>query len=233
MRCVCGVYGTAGAVCRYVSDRKERVRQVEEITVEIGQLVTGNSGITNDTRQAVQFTGEELGSYREYGTDRYGKITDTRGTTQTLYRTADGGLVVHVYEWSRWVGEPDAEFLYAVTEKTLQHGGLYDRLGAACGFGRPLTLAEAIGPRRDAGTEPPAVDAFVDIEDNGELTLTLRGDNSDAETQHNIFLFAMSLQALGWDQTSKTVSELVGVLLGLVGEEHAAALEAGVFDAED
>lgn len=150
------MYGTAGAVCQYVSDFKKGVKQVEEITVNIGELVTGNSGITNDTRQAVEFTGEKLGEYREYGTDRYGNITDTRGTTQTLYRTADGGLVVHVHEWSRWVGEPDTEGLYAVTEKSLQPGGAYDRLGAACGFGRPLTLAEAIGPRR-AATGPAGI----------------------------------------------------------------------------
>ncbi len=209
---------------------------MEEITVNVGELVTSNSGTTNDTRQVVQFTGEELGTYREYGTDHHGNITDTRGTTETLYRAADGRLVVHRHVWSRWMGEPDTESLHAVTEESLQPTGKNARLGAVCGFGRPLTLEEAIGPT--AGTEPPAwretsSGAFVDIESNEELTLTLRGDSSDAEIQHECFLFAMSVHALGWDQTSKTVNELANALLGLVGEEHADALQAGVFDTED
>lgn len=181
MRCVWHG-GRRVSVCERI---QERVRQVEEITVNVGELVTSNSGITNDTRQAVQFTGEDLGTYREYGIDRHGKITDTRGTAQTLYRVADGGLVVHVHEWSRWMGEPDTESLHAVTEKSLQPTGTYARLGAACGFGRPLTLEEAIGPI--AGTEPPAVrltsaGGFVDTDeepvDRSGFLFKVQGDNN-------------------------------------------------------
>lgn len=125
---------------------------METFTVMVGDLVVGNGGITNDTRQKVQFTGEKLGSYTEYGTDRHGRITDTRGTTETLYRTEDGQLVVHIDDWSRWEGEPGSETLRRVREEDLHPGGPYTHLGAACGFGRPLTLVEAVSPI-DGGSE--------------------------------------------------------------------------------
>lgn len=234
---------------------------MEEITVNIGELVTGNSGITNDTRQAVEFTGEKLGEYREYGTDRHGKITDTRGTTQTLYRTADGGLVVHVHEWSRWMGEPDAESLYAVTETSLQYGGAYDRLGAACGFGRPLTLAEAIGPRRAATGSADVVDIGELIESDraragidasrarlaelmgGEIdpnapeqriiSCSLFDDMQGLDVQHAIALFADALIGLGWHEQNKVIGRLEDALLGVLDDDYFDALEAGHFDAPD
>lgn len=251
------MYGTARAVCRYASEFKKGVRQMEEITVNIGELVTGNSGITNDTRQAVEFTGEKLGEYREYGTDRSGAITDTRGTTQTLYRTAEGGLVVHVHEWSRWVGEPDTEWLYAVTEKSLQPGGAYGRLGAACGFGRPLTLAESIGPRRDAPGPAEVVDVgeliesdraranrarfieamTLDVEamndKNIALSLELFEDMTELDRQHAISLFGVNLVGLSWHEDSAVIARLTDAVLGVLDDDYFDALEAGHFDAPD
>ena len=54
----------------------------------------------------------------------------------------DGRLIIHTDDWSRWQGEPSTESLHEVTEADLQTGGQYERLGAECGFGAPLTLNE-------------------------------------------------------------------------------------------
>lgn len=177
---------------------------MEEITVSVGSLETGNSGITNDTRQAVKFVGEKLGEYREYGHDRHGKITDTRGTTETLYRVEDGSLVVHSNEWSRWSGEPNTETLEPVEVEDLAPGGCYASLGAVCGFGRPLTLAEVF--------KPPAEDT-----ERIELTFTLREGVSDKEIQQEIEGFADALVGLNWADENPLIGRLVDALFGAVG----------------
>lgn len=196
---------------------------MEEITVMIGSLETGNSGITNDTRQAVTFVGEKLGEYREYGHDKNGKITDLRGTTETLYRVADGQLgprfewsqlVVHSNEWSRWSGEPNTETLEPVDLPDLAPGGCYAGLGAVCGFGRPLTLAEVF--------KPPAEDT-----ERIELTFTLREDASDREIQQEIEGFVSGLVGLHWADENPLIGRLADALLGVVeyedtGEEAEA-----------
>jgi len=114
------------------------------IRVSVGIIVTGNSGQTNDNRRVVEFEGEELGHHTIYGTGRDDHITDTRGTTASLYRTSDGRLIVHVDDWSRWQGEPSTESLREITEADLQPDGAFVQLGAKCGFGRALTLDEAL-----------------------------------------------------------------------------------------
>ena len=113
------------------------------ITVHVGTVQTGSSGQTNDNRRVVQFEAQNLGSVTIYAANRDGDgITDTRGVTETLYKTTDGQLVVHADDWSRWQGEPSTESLHEVFEDDLQNGGEYERLGAECGFGAPLTLDE-------------------------------------------------------------------------------------------
>jgi len=117
---------------------------METIKVYVGSVVAMNGGVQQDTRRAVEFEGEELGRLTVYGEDpRRGTITDTRGTTQTLYKTADGRLVVHVDEWSRWQGEPNTETLVEVTED-LGPDGEHWQLGEKAGFGRPMTLDEVL-----------------------------------------------------------------------------------------
>ena len=120
-----------------------------EITVYVGSLVVLSNGAQQDTRKKVVFEGEELGTYREYSADPRNpeRLSDTRGMTQTLYRAADGRLVVHTEEWSRWQGEPNTEWLTEVTEADLQPGGDFEDLGAACGLGRPLTLDEVLSQK--------------------------------------------------------------------------------------
>ena len=130
---------------------------MEAVKVYIGQAVVMSNGAQQDSRRAVQFEGEKLGQYREYGQGRDGGPTDTRGTIETLYRVSDGRLVVHTEDWSHWQGEPNTEALQEVTEADLQPGGGFEDLGAACGFGRPLTLEEALsrggGEDSDAAQE--------------------------------------------------------------------------------
>ncbi len=118
---------------------------METITLQIGHIVTGNSGQSNDTRRDVQFKGEEIASRTEYGTNRNGGITDTRGVTQTLYKTEDGRLIVYIEEWSQWRGEPSVYSLQEVTADDLQPGERFDELGAETDdYGRALTLDEAL-----------------------------------------------------------------------------------------
>lgn len=125
---------------------------MEKITVQIGSIVSGSSGQTNDNRRDVVFVGEQLAERTEYGTGRDGvSITDTRGRTETLYRTDDGRLVVHIKDWSRWQGEPSTYSLRQVTEDDLGPTGDLAELGAEAGMGRPMTLDEALG---ESETEP-------------------------------------------------------------------------------
>lgn len=114
------------------------------VTVQIGSVVAGNSGQTNDSRCDVTFEAEELSRRTQYGQDRNGGISDSRGVTETLYRCADGRLVVHVGDWSYWQNESNVYTLREVTEADLQPGGEFEQLGCEAGMGRPLTLDEAL-----------------------------------------------------------------------------------------
>jgi len=117
---------------------------MQTVNVQVGSIQTGRSGQTNDSRRDVEFEAEELATRIEYGVGGDGGITGTRGTTWTLYRTADGRLVVHVHEWSHWQGEPDVYTLQQVTEDDLCVNGRFEALGHAAGMGRALTLDEAL-----------------------------------------------------------------------------------------
>ena len=119
---------------------------METVTVKIGTLQgIGSSGRTQDNRQEVQFEGEELASVREYGFSPHsGNPTDTVGTDYTLYKSADGRLLVHVVDWSRWQGSTNTYQLFEVDEGDLDPIGPYAKLGAEAGLSRPLTLDEAL-----------------------------------------------------------------------------------------
>ena len=117
---------------------------MKQVTVQVGSVVTGSSGQTNDSRRDVAFEAEELATRIEYGEGRDGGITDTRGTTETLYKCPDGRLVVHVKEWSHWQGEPNVYTLREVTAEDLSVNGHFEALGSAAGMGRALTLDEAL-----------------------------------------------------------------------------------------
>jgi len=117
---------------------------METITLTVGSVVALNSGQVQDSRREVQFEGELLAEMRHFGHDRNGNLTDTRGVDHALYRTEEGRLIVHEKEWSNWRGEPTTEQMVEVEEDDLQPGGVFELLGAKAGFGRPLTLDEAL-----------------------------------------------------------------------------------------
>jgi len=117
---------------------------METITLQVGTVESLRNGMTQDNRRPVEFAGEQLARRTEYGKGRDGRLTDTRGVTQTLYRAEDGRLIVHTKTWSQWAGEPTDETLQAVEENDLQTGGFFDLLGLEAGYGRPLTLDEAL-----------------------------------------------------------------------------------------
>ena len=114
---------------------------MEQVTVMVGSITTGNSGLTRDTTRDVNFTGERLGEYRQPGMHK-GTISDSRGTIKTLYRTEDGRLIVHIQNWTRWVGEATSYTLHTVTLAELVKE--YPFLADACGLGQPLTLDQAL-----------------------------------------------------------------------------------------
>lgn len=125
-----------------------------EITVTVGSYNRANNGAEADNRQEVRFEGEQLASRRESGYNDQGQLSDQRGTDETLYRTADGLLLVHVKSWSRWVGEPTTYTLLAIDEASLGPQGQYAQLGDLAGFGRPLTLDEYLSRQRATPDEP-------------------------------------------------------------------------------
>ncbi len=116
---------------------------METITLEIG-AVTVIDGREQDDMRPVEFAGEKVGNRRWFTDDR-----GTRGIDETLYRTADGRLVVYVEDWSRWQGEPTITKLVAVTPEDLDVGGRLEALGRACGMARNLTLDEALETNSD------------------------------------------------------------------------------------
>lgn len=117
---------------------------METIVVLIGSMTSINSGRTQNLTRKVGFEGKELAQYCEYGDDKNDKPTDTRGVRETLYRAEDGRLIVHVENWSNWQGEPTTYSLQEVTEADLGLDGQFWQLGAEAGFGRLLTLDEAL-----------------------------------------------------------------------------------------
>lgn len=127
---------------------------MKSITVLIGSVETTSSGQYRDHTRRVEFEGEHLGELKE---------GDTRGTTESLYRTADGRLLAHVEAWSQWQGEVTTYTLREVAIEDLGPTGRFAMLGAICGFGRPLTLEEALDAARDAmRTAEEALDAMRD-----------------------------------------------------------------------
>ena len=117
------------------------------ITLKVGSE-TVIDGRMQDNLRPVTFEGEEVGS-RRYYTDERG----TRGVDETLYRCADGRLVVYVEVWSRWQGETSTYRLVQVQPADLDIGGRFEMLGRACGMARPLTLDEALEGTDGAASE--------------------------------------------------------------------------------
>lgn len=117
---------------------------METQRVKVGVLGTTGSGMGYDHTRGVEFIGEELARVTHYGTGRNGAPTDTRGTTETLYRTEDGRHVVYIEDWSRWQGEENRYRLVEASPEDLEPTGRFGEFADAAGMGRPLTLDEAL-----------------------------------------------------------------------------------------
>lgn len=93
-----------------------------------------------DDRQRVEFEAEIIGQYN--------RLTDEESLDrlcETLYRTADGRLIVHSADLPTWATDRRGRWtLREIREADLRPGGRFQALGARCGYGRPLTLDEAL-----------------------------------------------------------------------------------------
>ena len=101
------------------------------IRLWVGTEVSFPDGRRREDLRPVTFTGQRLAEVQ-------------RGSTETLYRTADGRLVVYIHQWSPWGGEPDIRRLVAVTEEDLGPTGRYRFLGREARLHPDLTVDEAI-----------------------------------------------------------------------------------------
>lgn len=116
--------------------------------METVKVYVGTATELTDRTRPVEFEGEELAEHAEFG-DHKGRPSDTRGVIETLYRAVDGRLVVHVKDWSNWVGEANVYTLQEVTEDDLGPNGRFWAVGSEAGFGRPLNLDEVLAQRED------------------------------------------------------------------------------------
>jgi hypothetical protein len=123
---------------------------VATIRLKVGVERCLQDGRVEERMQVAEFDGERVAEVNLFGTHR-GKVTDTRGTRQALYRTADGRLVVHVEDWSNWQGEGSHCRLHEVHAVDLGPIGKFAELGQEAGMGRPLTLDEALGIGAEQG----------------------------------------------------------------------------------
>lgn len=113
---------------------------MEKVTAYIGRVVASSTGELQDTRQKIEFDGELLGEYIHQDIKRnVCGHADSEGRTETLYKAADGRLLVHVHHWSEHPGKPSVEELHEVAEADLLAGGRFALLGAECGFGASPT----------------------------------------------------------------------------------------------
>ncbi len=119
---------------------------MQKIRLTVGRQQTTSSGAEDYRTRSAEFVAERVGEYRELGTGRDGRPTDTRGTIQVLYRAEDGRLVVHIQEWSKWQGEPTIFSLVQAGPADFEPGGRFYDLGVESGVeqSRPLTLDEAL-----------------------------------------------------------------------------------------
>jgi hypothetical protein len=111
------------------------------------KLLVGSEGSTSwgkfvENTREVEFKADLLGEVELPVYDR------DRGIKQELYRTSGKQLIVYTYEWTNWQGETSWRSIAEVSNEHLGPNGRYEALGLACGFGRPLTLDEALNNRR-------------------------------------------------------------------------------------
>ncbi len=115
---------------------------MKTVRVMIGTSESNMSGIQQDDLRPVEFRAEAVACIATHGT-KNGILVDYQGVNETLYRTADGRLIIHTRIWSHQAGDPNACTLQEITEDDLQPQGSFSALGFEAG-GRAMTLDEAL-----------------------------------------------------------------------------------------
>ena len=114
-------------------DKTHERGNMETVELKIGPVVGLKYGALEDRRRPVVFEGEKLAEHGWYDDVRL-----------TLYRTADGRVVMYIEARSHSQGGPSVCALRAVTPEGLGiHVGI-EVPGRAAGMGRALTLDEAL-----------------------------------------------------------------------------------------
>ena len=112
---------------------------MRKIGLQVGTVTTMRSGQVQDNLRPVEFTGELVTSRTDYtGGD------DTRGVTESLYKSDGGRYVVYVEDWSKWQGESNTNTLHDATAADLDVGGRFEDLGRGAGLTRALSIDEAV-----------------------------------------------------------------------------------------
>jgi len=73
---------------------------METIKIWIGRKGARN-GLDNSDYEIVEFTGQELGYWR----DTDDPIWNNRGTDFRAFQTEEGTILIHRVDWSRWANE--------------------------------------------------------------------------------------------------------------------------------
>lgn len=103
--------------------------------VYVGRLVPMPDRTVQDWREEVIFEGEKLASRVKHAADwKSNAGFDPYETVETIYRTADGQLLVYVTSWSGWPANPTIESLRELSEVDIQPGGRFHALGALAGL---------------------------------------------------------------------------------------------------
>jgi hypothetical protein len=74
--------------------------KMETIKIWIGRKGARN-GLDNSDYEIVEFTGQELGYWR----DTDDPIWNNRGTDFRAFQTEEGTILIHRVDWSRWANE--------------------------------------------------------------------------------------------------------------------------------
>jgi len=112
---------------------------MEKIKVHVGTQCITSSGRVSDHMRPVEFEGEKIAKRTEH----YGG-GDSRGVTETLFKTPVGRYVVYVENWTKWQGETSTSKLVEASDEDLDVGGRFEMLAREAGMGRPMTLDEAL-----------------------------------------------------------------------------------------
>ncbi len=126
---------TEGQTMGTEDGRQTMATETEHYLVWVGHYEHRDGHREEDGLLPVEFDGSRLGTHTDYVWDR------AHGVTETLYRTSDGRLVVHLESWTP---DTDDHELILIGEADLQIGEQFEHLGRHVGYAPALTVDEAL-----------------------------------------------------------------------------------------